>query len=361
MTTAVKKVHPYYRYDKLYSYNAMIMMLCGGRGLGKTYGAKLKHLKKAVRSGGQEQFIYVRRRLEELKSAKQTFFVDIDHLFPGYDKRVEGVNGLMRKRLKRRKGESENAFNKRQKKEEWFIVCWFVALSVVQNIKSSSFKLSTAIIFDEFILEESTAGDYLPNEVEALMNFYNTVDRFQDKTILLMLSNSVSIMNPYFAYWDIEPDRLPEFSVHSEGDIVCHFPDAEDYQNSVYQTRFGKFIRRTMPEYADYAVGNKFRDANNSLLLDKPSTAKYKYTVEAREGSFSVWYDMPSGFFYVMTRKVGNERILTLVPESMAHGKIRVTLAEPVLKSLKAAFNRGKVVFDKPFTRNAFVKAFERK
>ena len=364
-----RKVHPYYDFRKVDSIDALIKMICGGRGLGKTYGGKRKGIKNAVRSAkvirdnklnASRQFMYVRRTLEELKAAKQTFFSDIGEKFPDYDFRVNGNVGEAAKRVKRRPDESDSDFRKRNKDRKWFIICHFAALSVGQQRKSSVFELVTIMIFDEFIIESSSQTPYLKNEVEALINLYNTVDRYQDKTVIYMLANSVSIMNPYFTYFKIRPDQLPELSMHAGGNIIVHLPDSKDYQNSVFQTRFGKFIKDYMPEYAAYAVGNEFKDAHDSLVGGKTPEARYKFTVETREGSFSVWYDISLGKYFVIAPRPGNERILTFVAANMGKGKILVNYAEPVIRSLRYAFNHGKVIFDEPATRNSFVTIFDR-
>jgi len=365
-----KKVHPYYDFRKINSYTeAWIKIICGGRGLGKTYGAKQKGIKKALNSGtvmldnrlnAGEQFMYVRRTLEELKAARLTFFADIGEEFPTHDFRTNGSTGEASARVIRKKDESDAEYEKRVKNRKWFIICHFKALSVAQQQKSTAFPLVTVMIFDEFIIERSSQSTYLKKEVEALINLYFTVDRGQDKTILFLLANSVSIMNPYFSYWDIRPDELPELSVHGGGDIVVHLPDSEDYQKSIYQTRFGKFIARTMPEYADYAVGNEFKDAHAKLISEKTKNAKYKYTVETDAGFFSVWYDMRQGVYFILSKRPGNERVITLVPENMDKGKIRLSVNDPLIKTLRAAFNRGSVEFDRPATRNAFIPIFDR-
>lgn len=358
-----RKVHPYYDFRKIDSFMAFIKIICGGRGLGKTFGAKRKGIKKALnrRIADREQFIYLRRTLEELKAAKLTFFADIGEFFPDWDFRVNGPVGEASRRVKRKPDEKDVDFKKRVKSRKWITVCYFKALSVAQQEKGTSFPLVTMIIFDEFIIERSSQTTYLRSEVDALINFYSTVDRGQDKTTVYMLANSVSIMNPYFAYWKIRPDQLPEISQHSDGDIVAHFPDSELYQKSIFETRFGKFIQRTMPEYADYAVSNEFKDAADTLVKGKTSEAKYKFTIETADGVFSVWYDMKIGKHFVIAYRPGNERLLTMVPEKMDKGKILVTPSEPVIKGLRASFNRGSMYFDAPETRNAFVPIFDRK
>lgn len=350
-------LHPYYNYKKLFSYNAVLNFLVGGRGLGKTFGAKRKGIADNIKHG--HEFIYLRRYKEELKAARATFFADVADKFPEWEFRINGNEGQRAKRVKRLKGESDKDYVKRTSKREWVTVCYFIALSVAQSQKSVSFPKVTLIIFDEFIIEASVNTPYLKNEVTAFLNFYNTVDRNQDKTRVLLLANSVSIMNPYFSRFDIRPDMLPEISTSHNGFICCHFPEASDFATSVYNTRFGKFIAGT--EYADYAVGNQFKDAHEKLIEEKTANAKYKYSLETEYGIFSAWYDMTTGTWFIQSKRPGNERLLTLLPSAMEKGKIVVTYTEPVVRGLRAAFNRGDVVFDKPSTRNAFVPIFDRK
>ena len=361
--------HPHYDFRKIDSYPAMIKIVVGGRGLGKTYGGKKKGIKAGIRAkkvmldgrlNSTRQFMYVRRTVEELKAAKVTFFSDIAGEFPNHDLRIEGSLGMASERVKRKPGEEDKDFKRRVKERKWFVICHFKALSVAQQQKSTSFTYVTVMIFDEFIIEDSAQNHYLKKEVEALINLYNTVDRAQDKTTLFLFANSVSIMNPYFSYFKIRPDQLEEISIHAGGNIVCHFPDSADYQQSIYATRFGKFIKDYMPEYAEYAVGNAFGDSHNTLVGNKTPEAKYKYTVETSEGSFSVWYDRHIGTYFILAFRPGNERILTFVAANMGKGKIFVNYNEPLIKTLRYSFNHGKVIFDEPATRNAFVPIFDR-
>lgn len=370
MTATVKTFrHPYYDFRKIDSYQAMIKIVVGGRGLGKTFGGKKKGIKKALRAkvvmlngrwNSTNQFMYVRRTVEELKAAKVTFFSDIADMFPNHDLKVDGSFGLAAKIVKRLPGEETADFKKRVKERKWFIICHFKALSVAQQQKSTSFKYVTTMIFDEFIIEDSAQNGYLKKEVEALINLYNTVDRATDKTTLFLFANSVSIMNPYFSYFKIRPDQVEEISLHAGGNIVCHFPDSKDYQKSVYATRFGKFIKDYMPDYAAYAVGNAFSDAHDTLVGNKTPEAKYKYTVETVDGCFSVWYDRVLGTYFILAYRPGNERILTFIAANMGKGKIFVNYNEPLIKTLRYSFNHGKVIFDEPSTRNAFVPIFDR-
>ena len=77
----------FYNFSEVLSQNAVYNFIIGGRGLGKTYGAKKHVIKKFLRHG--EQFIYLRRYKTEM-GAKSSFFADIMEEFPGEVFRVEG-------------------------------------------------------------------------------------------------------------------------------------------------------------------------------------------------------------------------------------------------------------------------------
>lgn len=345
---AVKKnyEHPYYTYDQVCSYNAVYNFIVGQRGNGKTYGAKAMAIRKFLRK--REMFIYLRRYMPEL-STRHSFFADVQHEFPDYDFRVLGIYA-----------QCAPVETRDDKKRKWETMGYFIALTRAQHYKGLSLPDVTTIIFDEFIIEKNGVLKYLPDESAIFNNFFYTVDRGQDKTRVYFLSNSASMMNPYFIAYDIQPDISGEFETREyNGDrfIVVHFIDASRFAESVYRTRWGKFIHGS--EYAAYAVENQFSDAHHELVEDKSSNAKYHYTLETSKGSFSVWYDMHENVWYVLKKRPrGNENIVTLVPENMGEGKRFVAKNDPLIGSLRTAWRYDRARFDTPGTRNIFTEVF---
>lgn len=337
----------YYDTARICSYNAIFNFLVGSRGLGKTFGFKKKAIRDNIKKG--HEFIYVRRFKNELVTSKNTFFADIEYLFPDWDFRVMG-NQAQRAPIETRD----------EKKREWFVMGYFVALSTGQTFKSVAFPKVRTIIFDEFIIEKG-ATHYLPDEANLFQNFYYTVNRNRDGkhiTRVYFLANSVSIMNPYFIKYKIRPDNLPEISLSNKGFILVHFPDASDYAGAVGQTTWGRFIAGT--EYEDYAVNNSFADAHDNLIDFKPPTARYHFTLESSIGMFAVWYDMRSGNYYAQSKRPGNELLFTLLPEKMDEGKVLMTFQDKPLGYLRSAFRQGRMFFDAPETRNKFSEIFKR-
>lgn len=344
--TKPKRQFRWYNWDKIMSFNAMFNFLVGQRGVGKTYGWKKKRIQAAIRRG--EEFMYVRRYKEELKVSKDTFFADLvaNNEFPDWDFRTWGSLAQM-----------SPAATRDDKKRSWKTIGHFIALSTAQSIKSVAYPLVTNIGFDEFIIEKGTTH-YISNEVHAFLNLYSTVDRNQDKTKVFFMANSVSIMNPYFLYWDIKPDQFKEFTTLHDGYMLVHFVEAAEFTEQVYETKFGKFISGT--EFGDFAVGNEFADNHDNLLDLKGASARYTYTIETKAGYFSVWIDWLAGKYYVQERRPKQEILFTILPEQMTEGKTLVSYSDKVMQSLRTAFRNGNTLFDTPKSRNAFIEIFKR-
>lgn len=340
-------VHSYYSFDKIFSFNGTLNFIVGDRGVGKTYGAKKKSIRNFLKNG--EEFIYLRRFKDDLRS-RNTFFADVMVEFPDYDFRV---NGLL--------GQCSPVDQRNNKKRQWKTMCYFVALSQAASMKSQPFPHVTMIVFDEFILERGMRR-YLPDEYHAFLEFFNTVDRSKDKTKVLFLANAISINNPYFLELKIRPDQEQEYITRSYGTaknfVVCHFINASKFRDEVYATKFGQFISNT--EYAKYAVESEFNDNTSNQVEWKPSTARYHFTIETHQGSFSVWYDsIGKGCWYMQEKLPKQQTVLTLIAHNVTQGKTLVTPRDKLLGYLRTAFRQGRVFFDYPQTRNSFIEIFK--
>lgn len=345
METIAKPGLAFYNLDKLYSYNGIYNFLVGARGLGKTYGCKVKAISRAIKHG--EQFVYLRRYKTEL-TAKTSFFADCAHEFTDHDFRVHGDLAQM-----------SHASLRGDKKREWVTIGYFIALSSAQHKKSVAYPLVKTVIFDEFIIEKGLVH-YLPNEEKAFKEFFSTVDRNKDKTRVFFLANSVTIHNPYFLAYKIEPKSEVEFMISHKGFVVCHFADSAEFRAGVAHTRFGQFIMDSDPEYADYALSNKFSDNHDNLLKKKLEAAKYTFTLETKSGTFSVWIDWGDMTFYLQEKRPKHEAIYTTDPNKHSEGKILTAKNDKQMSMLRAAFKRQRMYFDKAKTRQIFIEVFNR-
>lgn len=348
---------PYYNFDKVYSYGGVYLFVCGARGLGKTYGAKEKLINKFLNKG--EQFIYLRRFKTELPAAK-AFFDDIRHVWPGmlfkYDSaRPDPDQPPLLGFWVCRKP------NKDRKKNKWECMGYAIALTTAQSKKGYAFPLVRTILFDEFIIEKGMTH-YLPDETTVLTNFYSTVDRNRNKTIVLFLANSITIENPYFIKYKIRPNKAGDLITAFRSKrtnlpfVVAHFPDSKEFTEAVLQTRFGEFIEGT--DYADYALGNEFADNHELLVERKPSDSEYAYTLETRDGTFSVWFYRKDGLYYLQEKLPGQQLRYTLMPNKVTPDNRLLVKNDEILRMLRQAWKNGLMRFDEAHTRNAMLNVF---
>jgi len=342
----------YYNFDRIMSYNAIFSLCVGGRGIGKSYGMKIKMVKDALKKG--DEFIYLRRYKEEITDSKSTFFSDIEHEFPGYIFRVNGNKAeaaVEPEVIENKNGEPV------EQKPEWFTIGYFIVLSKGQSKKGVQYPKVRIICFDEFIIEKGLIR-YLPDEVSVLMNFYNTVDRYRDKARMFLLANGVTMTNPYFLYWRIQPDQVKEFISLLDGDVVCHLVPGGTFAEQVKKTRFGRMLTAHNSDYAAYAIDNVFHDANDSLVARKPDTAIYRFTIEGDLLTYSVWRDPELNHYWIQEKRPkGNELIYTTEKSKMGSDKILMQRNHKLLQILRSAYSAARIEFDSPRTREAFVES----
>lgn len=334
----------YYSYNKVLSYNGVYNFIVGARGLGKTYGAKRKVIRDFLKR--KDEFIYLRRYKSEV-SGKSTFFTDIAHEFPDVEFRINGNSAQVC-----------HTPSIPDKEKRWETMGYFVVLANAQSKKGVSYHNVKTIIYDEFIIEKGHL-QYLPNESRVFNDFYSTVDRWKDKTKVLFLANALTIMNPYFLEYRIEPKRGEQLIVTHNGFVVVHFPESRKFIDGVFATRFGQFIKGT--DYAQYSVVSEFYDNNDLLLKRKGPDAVYSFSIDSEYGTYSVWKEAgdPTSW-YLQEKRPKREILFTTVPENVGRGMVYLTTSSRLLSMLRSAYARGYVYFDSPTSRNAFQGVFVR-
>ena len=166
----------WFNYHKVLSYNALINVLIGERGVGKTFGFKeyaINHFKKT-----KKQFIYLRRYESDLKesvgnSEDMKFFEQIKKKFPNDKFNIKKSKKIIKLYLN----------------DE---VCGYaLPLSASDSIKSVSFESVDLICYDEFQLKEGSNQHYLANEVETLLDVIETIGRLRDDLRVFLLGNAI--------------------------------------------------------------------------------------------------------------------------------------------------------------------------
>lgn len=273
MKDKLKQVE-YYNFNRIRTYDALFNFILSGRGFGKTYNAKKMCIKKFLKTG--KQFMYVRRYKTELADLK-LFFDDVskDEEFKGVEFEVQGKTFLINKK----------------------VAGYAMALSISQTKKSIAYPNVTTIIFDEFIIDKSYIR-YLTNEVEVFLDLYETVARSRNDVRAYFLANKVTLINPYFKYFDCIPKPNNRFSTFKDGEIVVEQFDSESFVDMKKKTRFGKLITGT--KYGDYSIDNKsLRDSNTFIQKTKPKGSLFLFSFIYNNDELAIWVSYEEGLCYV--------------------------------------------------------------
>lgn len=170
----------------------------------------------------------------------------------------------------------------------------FVALSTSRKIKSINFPLVNKIIFDEFIIDKGRVT-YLKNEVEVFLDLYETVARLRDNVRAVLLANTITIVNPYFLFFNIQPDKEKRFTV--DGQVCVEiFADAE-FVKQKKATRFGQLVSGT--RYGAYSIDNQWLQDSDVFIEQKTPKAEFMLAMKYNGTFYGFWVDYRENRIYV--------------------------------------------------------------
>ena len=244
----------WYSPNKLLSYNRVLHLCTGERGIGKSYAFKKFPIDQFKKNG--TQFFYIRRYKGELKRIKN-YFEDIKEKYPN-DKLV--VKG-------------------------WTFYCndeimgYAMPLSQYQELKSNAFPKCDIIIFDEFLREKVGSVGYLKDEVNIFMSLCDTIFRKRKGTRAFLLSNSISVVNPYYLEFSITVERgkqytLPNDPVYRDF-VVSEFTDGMYKQDYEEMSPFQKMASHM--EYGKMSQDNEFMNDDETFLCVRTKESKFVF------------------------------------------------------------------------------------
>ena len=323
----------YYNPNKMLSYNRILSFLIGSRGIGKSYSMKKYCINRFIKYG--EQFIYVRRYKQELKKVT-SYFDDIAPEFPGVNFKVKGRQFFINEKL----------------------AGWAIPLSAWQSEKSNAYPNVTTIIFDEFLREKDKSG-YLPNEVEALLNLMDTVFRGRENGRCICMSNSTTVVNPYFLYFGLVPDLNKRFNAYES--ILIEIPDSADFSAERRKTKFGRLIDGT--NYGDMSLDNEFVN-DSSLFIEKRSkNSKFKFLVVYQGLKMGIWVDTQLGLMYLSTEYDPDSKLsFAILKDDLDENTQLVSSWKQnfYISRMVSAFLKGLLRFDSQVVRNIAYEMFNK-
>lgn len=269
-------------YDKqqLLSYNKIFNFVLSNRGGGKTFHCTRWAIDDYKKN--KAQTVWIRRYQTEIDEMLKNdkFFDAVRSYYP--DDEFSIADNM--------------AYIKRKGQEVKEVFIYFVALSTSRQLKSNNYPDVNKLIYDEFIIDKGRIT-YIKNEPEVFLDLFETVARLRDNVRAVFLANSVSVVNPYFSFFRIHPDKKKRFNVYPRGICVEFFTDAE-FIEAKKKTRFGQLIDGT--KYAEYAINNEWLADSMTFIEAKPKTGcNFVMGLKYMGQMYGFWVNYEKGLVYV--------------------------------------------------------------
>jgi hypothetical protein len=324
-STATATRFEWYDYRAIRSRNALWSIVSGPRSIGKTYGAKVDHIDRAIRSGSQ--IMWLRRNLVELGHAKAGFFDSVAERYPGFEFRVDGRDGQVR-----------------MDSGVWRTIVRFAALSTASQMKGTEFPDVDTIIYDECFAEPGMR--YLVDEVDRLRQLWVTINRNRvargglAKTRVYLLGNAIALDNPYFLEWRFDGSREWQKGHDTDGDVILHLVDASKYRRRVGEGIYGKVLGTAQ---TDYAGGSYFLPDGGYVVDNRPGDSRPFATLVTLDGTFGLWESKDWQTMYVTVGPLADpgSPVVAFEPLAVRPGVVLADAQHYIRKSSRRHYRRG--------------------
>ncbi|MCQ2740213.1 MAG: phage DNA encapsidation protein [bacterium] len=295
-----------------------------------------------------EKFCLLYRYSYEVADVANKFFNEIGRLFfPGWQ--MVGEN--------RGRGIYQELFLVSANDEQKIPCGYALAINSADNIKKFSHVFADVerILFDEF---QTESGRYADNEVQKFISIHTSIARGGGKMVryvpVFMLSNAVSIINPYFVYLGITT-RLKASTKFLKGDgFILENGFNKTASESQKLSAFNRAFSNS--EYVKYSSENTYLNDNNAFIEKPAGRGKYIATIKYNGKNYSIWEFAENGIIYC-DNTVDNSFPLKLSVGVNEHEINYIILSKNdfLISQLRFYFERGAVRFKDLLSKDAFL------
>lgn len=297
-----------------------------------------------------EKFCLVYRYNYELDSVSDKFFKDIGTLFfPDYSMKSE----------RRASGIYHELILQRNTSEAGQSCGYAISLNSADQLKKYSHLLSDTcrMLFDEF---QSETNHYCANEIQKLLSVHTSIARGNGKQIryvpLFMLSNPVSIINPYYVELGIS-DRLRADTKFLRGDgFVLEQGFNQAAAAAQKQSGFNRAFSKN--QYVAYAAENVYLNDNQAFIETPTGSSHYLATLRYNGSDFAI-RDYPQiGIIYCDNKPDRSFKMkLSVTTEDHNINYVMLKKNEAFINSLRYYFEHGCFRFKDLRCKEAILKA----
>ena len=323
----------WYNAQQLLSYKRLYNLIVGVRGHGKTYDCSKRCMDKALEEK-KLTFVVLVRYIEDIKFIKDGWWTIVEHLYPNY-------KFFAQRRL---------IYATNIEKNETFVIGEYCSLSEYMRVKKTPRPYVKYIFFDEFLNEEN---DYLDNEIDKFLSVCDSIIRNREDVRVLMVSNTITLINPYFAYFGI--NKLNGRFTKGNHNSIVEFTDSEEFIKFREQTKFGSSIKGTT--YGDFALSGAFMlDDMTNVNPNPPSKTKHwLFNIVLNENNIEV--SMMNGLLYFSKCNDYTRRSYTpYVENAKTYHSSYVEKSFRYFKMIQKYFMNDRVLYQSLIIKNAIIE-----
>lgn len=318
------KKSKWYNSNLLFSHNAFCNFVMSSRGPGKTYDGKDRMINNFLEKG--EESVYIRRTDTEIKDVKDTFWADIKNKYPNHEFTVEGYEGFI----------------------DGKVAVYFIPLSTSLKKKSKPLPNVTLIMYDEYVVPQGTNMRYLKDEMFFFFELLFSIIRDRDNVKVYICANAISYVNPFFTYYQIEPDPKKRFQKFNDNTICLELFKSDTYKEEILKTGFGKFIKNT--PYSNYALDNEvYEDKEDFIKPNRSGNYAWVSAFKSNKYEIGVWLSLETGEYYIDNKIEKNSKdkfAIKATDVEVGYTYIRsVTIRNWRIRNVKQAYGQGNLYF----------------
>lgn len=325
-----------------------IYLCVGNRTGGKTTYFNRMAVNRFLKKG--QKFAVLYRFNYELQNTDEKFFKDIkDLFFPNYFmKSVSKANGAFRELYISDSAESDG------------LSCGYaLSLNNADNIKKCSHLLSdiSMIIFDEF---QSENNQYCPQEINKFISIHTSLARGHGKQVkylpVYMLSNSVSLINPYYTAFGIS-ERLQNDTKFLKGDgFVLEQAFVETASKAQMESAFNRAFKNSL--YVAYSSQNIYLNDSMTFIENLKGASTYLGTLRYNNCEYGVKEFKEDGIIYVDTKPdLTHWNKISVTTSDHNINYVMLKSSDLFLSTLRYFFEKGCLRFKNLQCKEALMKA----
>lgn len=339
-------------FDRQTGSQGEVACVVGAKGIGKTFGLRLRCMEERQRKG--YSFVEICRSEEEAKliSVGYADKLQQEGFFPGL----------------RFKTESKVLYQSREPFDEddnpeWEPCVYFVALTKFQTEKKRTYSNLRRFIFDEFVIDRKDRyHQYLPSEYLILANLVDTITREQPGGTpfyrLYMLGNACDLTCPHLRAMGV--NDVPKYGYHWYNDkhTLLHYVEPWDAEERQRETLAGRMLAGN--DEARMVYQNKFVSGYVGDICKKPSNARYTFGLRYKKQVFGVWIDRKNGYFHI-TGYVprGSKNVHALTKSDMTVSYKAIEKTAPILKILNNGYYAGLLRYENALVKELFLTVLD--